>query len=171
MCIIVDTNTLPSVFDKNSDNHAAFKDVLNWVYYGKGKLVYGGTKYKNELKKYLAIILEYRKAGKAVYVNDADVDAEAQRLASLLQHPDFDDAHLVALLRVSGCRLICSLDSRAYPYFTHNMFFEGSSKKPKIYTGSRNKELLADKYIVSICLPCEKTTKNQRRKLPLTGKS
>jgi predicted nucleic acid-binding protein len=168
MCIVVDTNTLASVFDEKSANHAEFKPVFDWIKNGKGKIVYGGTKYISELAKtkYLALFTEYNRAKKAILVK-GDIDEEAIAVSAMIQHPDFDDQHLVALLRVSGCKLICSLDGRAYPYFRHSLFFNPAGKKPKIYSGIRNKDLLNDRNIAEVCESKMRTTNEQRKMLQL----
>ena len=163
MCIIIDANTLPSVFDSNAANHIEFKHVLDWINNGKGKLVYGGTKYKQELNRnYLKLFSIYSRARKAVLCNDGEVDAETKKVAAVIQHPDFDDPHLVALLRVSGCKLICSLDERAYTYFHHKSFFTPASTRPKIYKSSRNADLLCDENIAEVCRPCLKATNEEK---------
>lgn len=168
MCIIIDTNCIPSVFDVESVNHEEFDPIHNWIIFGKGKVVYGGKKYFDEIdNKYLDIFLQLRKAGKAVYVRDKDVDNEAKAISKIIQHKDFDDQHLVALLRVSGCKLICSKDKRAFPFFTHNIFFTPRSNRPKIYTCKSNQNLLSDKNIADICKPCKKTTNAQRKILTI----
>lgn len=163
MCIIIDTNCLTSVFDVDSQNHQDFAPILDWIHNGRGKIVYGGTKYSGELKKYLGIILQIRKAGKAVYIPDELVDQEEINVSSMIQHNDFDDQHLVALLRVSKCKLICSLDSRAYPYFRHTTFFNPAANKPKIYRSLGNSGLLCPNNIAEVCKPCENTTNAQRK--------
>ncbi len=68
MCIIIDTNAFAPVFDRTSQNHAEFKPVLDWIVSGKGKIVYGGTKYKLELGKaykYLKLFAEFKKINKS----------------------------------------------------------------------------------------------------------
>ena len=162
MCIIIDTNCLNEVFDTSNKHHNEFKPVFNWVYLGKGKIVYGGSKYLSEIGKYLTLFLNLNKAGKAIYVDNNKVDDEEVVVSTIIQDPDFDDQHLVALLRVSGCKLICSRDKRAYPFFRHQRFFSPANTKPKIYSSSKNKGLLKDKNIAEICKPANKTTKQQR---------
>ena len=168
MCIVIDINTLASVFDKKSANHEEFKDVFDWIVDGKGMIVYGGTKYIEELSKtkYLSLFVQFKNANKAIQVK-GNVDIETALVSELIQHPDFDDQHLVALLKVSGCKLICSQDARAYPYFQHNLFFNPASKRPKIYSSSRNKDLLTDRNIADVCKPVKPTTNEQKRMLPI----
>lgn len=167
MCLIVDTNCLSAVFDKDAVNHNEFEPVIEWIYNGRGKIVYGGTKYLGELNKYLAIYLQLRKAGKAEYVDCNLVDAEEIVVSNMIQHNNFDDQHLVALLRVSGCKIICSLDQRAYPYFRHRLFFTPAARRPKIYSSSGNSDLLCPENIADICKPCDNTTNAQKKLLGL----
>lgn len=162
MCIIIDTNTLPSVFDKRSLNHHEFEPVYNWIWEGKGQIVFGGTKYIKEIGKFMAIFSELKKANKAIYINNDKVDKKEKIVSDLIQHKDFDDQHLVGLLLESKCKLICSLDERAYPYFTSSVFFSPASKKPKIYNSKKIKKILNDHNIAQICKPCAATTNLQK---------
>ncbi|HYG16341.1 MAG TPA: hypothetical protein VEC12_11355 [Bacteroidia bacterium] len=163
MCIIIDTNTLASVFQENSVNHLQFKPVKKWVIEGKGKIIFGGTKYISELKgKYLTFFLQLKKAGKAILVDSKLVDSEEALAEKSISHPDFDDQHLIGLLRISKCKLICSSDSRAYPFFRHNIFFTPASNKPRIYSSAPNAGLLCDRNIADICKPCAPTTNLQK---------
>jgi len=155
MCIIVDTNVLSEVFDSSNQNHMDFKPVYEWIMHGKGKLVFGGSKYAKELGKYLPLFVQLKKVNKAVYLEDEIVDTEQQFLSGVISHSNFDDQHLVALLKLSGCKLICSNDRRAYPYFTHSKFFS-KNNRPKIYSSKRNIKLLTDLYIADCCKPCKK---------------
>lgn len=165
MCIIIDTNTLASVFSEDSEDHVEFKPVKDWIFNGAGKVVWGGSKYIEELKKahsYLVLINRLTSARLAVMINSEVVDKEAEYVTSLITHSDFDDQHLVGLLRTSGCKLICSKDKRAYPYFRHNLFFKPASYKPHIYSASRNASLLQARHIADICKPCSNTTNAQK---------
>ena len=163
MCIIIDINVLADVFEKKSQNHSQFKPVYDWIINGKGKIVFGGTQYLSELKpKYVAFFALLNKSGKAVSVNSKSVDSEQKIVEQIIIHPDFDDPHLVGLLRASGCKLICSLDKRAYPYFRHSLFFKPATNKPRIYSSLTNTRLLCDRHIADICKPCNPTTNQQR---------
>jgi predicted nucleic acid-binding protein len=119
MCIVIDANTFAHVFNSSSKNHHEFKPVLDWIVYGKGKIVYGGTLYKKELRnapKYFKLFLELSKSSKVVEVDMILVDKKEQEVAKLVNHPNFDDPHLIAIIIVSGCKLICSHDSKAYSF-------------------------------------------------------
>ena len=167
MCIVIDTNSLASVFEKSSANHQDFAPVLDWVKTGKGKVVYGGTRFCLELGKYLKLFKLLNSAGKAVFVDSKLVDQEEMRISGLISHADFDDQHLVALLLVSKCKIICSQDKRAFPYFRHPMLFGSKAARPRIYKSNRNSNLLSDLMIAEICKPCSPTTKAQLLALQL----
>ena len=73
MCIIIDTNALASVFDVDSSNHENFKPVYDWIFNNKGKVVYGGTKYKEELKnsyRYLKLFGQLSRIRKTIEIDD-----------------------------------------------------------------------------------------------------
>jgi len=164
MCIVIDINTLSAVFQTDSSNHKDFKPVYDWICIGKGKLVFGGTKYLKELgETYRGLFLQYRKAGKAKLVDQDKVDTEEKLASVLINHKNFDDQHIVGLLKASGCMLVCSLDTRAFPFFTHSSFFSPASRKPKIYSSKANEKLLVDKNIADFCKPCSVGTKDQRK--------
>ncbi len=156
MCIVIDTNTFASVFNAKSQDHDKFKPVLDWIIGGKGKIVYGGKKYKRELAqahKYLNLFREFDKANKIALVDDDRVDQQQTELETVIEHRNFDDPHLIAIIIVSGCRLICSTDSRAHPFFKDERLYPKHVKRPRIYSGhSSNVDLLCDENIVAVCL-------------------
>lgn len=168
MCIIIDTNCLASVFERNSKTHNQFAPVLDWIVCGKGKLIYGGTKYLNELRntcKYLKIINLLRNSGKAVLVESKLVDAEQMRIEALITDDDFDDPHLPAIVIVSKCKIICSTDTRSIKFVTQSILYPKGIDIPKYYTSIRNKDLLCDKYIHDCYKPLNKCNKNAQKSI------
>lgn len=171
MCIVIDVNTFHAVFNSESDNHETYRPVAQWIVEGKGKIVCGGESYFRELSKlskYLRFFNQLKKAGKVVFADSERVDAKEAELKLLCQDDDFDDPHIVALLIVSGCRLICSEDARSYPYLRRRQWFPKGGVIPKIYcarSADRAGSLLVDKNIADICLPCERLRKAQAAEL------
>lgn len=165
MCLIIDVNTLSKVFDKSDVNHDAYRPVLSWIIEGRGKVVCGGSKYWEELKKvnkYLRVINQLNTARKVVKLPDGDVDEMMERLKGVCTDKDFDDPHIVALAIVSKVKIVCSEDERSYPYLTNKKWYPKGQGVPKIYRRSSSrsaKEMLSDKNIADICLPCEKLKK------------
>jgi predicted nucleic acid-binding protein len=164
MCLIVDVNALSCCFDKSDLNHDQFEPVLDWVLRGRGKIVYGGSKYKSEIKKahkYLRILRSLDQAGKIVKVDDHSVDEQMSIVARANKDPDFDDPHLIAIVIVSGCRIVCTNDRRALRFLKNKDFYPGATKRPKIYTSRKNTGLLKDSNIADACRPCIRLNKEQ----------
>lgn len=156
MCIIIDTNTFASVFLHNSSDHADFKLVYEWIKNGKGKMVYGGSTYKKELSKtkYIHIFTEFSKQRKTIKIDDREVDTREEIVKSLETDADFDDAHIVAIVGVSNCRLICTKDSRAHVFIKKRKLYPKKVSIPRIYSNPKHKHLLCDSNIVNLKCVC-----------------
>ncbi len=160
MCIVIDTNAFASVFETNAEDHHEFRPILKWICEGKGKIVYGGAKYKAELwisRKYLRIFRQLQTARKTVEIVAAEIDQEQERLERALNHKNFDDPHLIAIVIVSGCKLICSKDKRAYAFIKDSSLYPKHFNRPRIYSSSSNSDLLCDQNIADCCQPAIRT--------------
>ncbi|WP_211342565.1 hypothetical protein, partial [Permianibacter aggregans] len=83
------------------------------------------------------------------------------RAAHKFKAPGFAGGYLLE----SGCKIVVSTDSRAYPYFTKPEWFGGAKKVPKIYcdkSAARAKEILANRNVAELCKPCVKPNKAER---------
>jgi predicted nucleic acid-binding protein len=170
MCIVIDTNTWASVIDTSSTDHVEFKPVHDWIFGegGKGKIVYGGTTYLNETpQKYRKLLKYFTDIGKAKGVSLEEVDFHEAELKQKIQHRDFDDPHIVAIIIVSKCKLICTNEKRAIPFFKdkEGILYPKRFNRPKIYHGALNKDLLIDKNIAKICFPCLKISKTKSKEI------
>jgi len=157
MCIVIDSCAFSSIFNREAKDHCEFLPILNWIVKDKGKMVYGGSKYKKELSKipkYLRFVGQLKRAGKVIEINGSAVDKHQSDLEAKCRHRDFDDAHIVAIVIESGCKLICTNERRAIPFFKNNDFYPKGVKKPKLYTSSNNCGLLEKKKLYAkICMP------------------
>ena len=155
MCVIVDTCCISKVFNKESKDHARFTPILSWINGRHGRLIFGGSKYKKELagmKTFLGLLVEYERQGKLVRLKDSEVDAFASWVRTSEASLDFDDEHLIGMVAVSHCRIVCTDDKRAIPYLTRKSFYEKvPMKPPKIYSQKRHGHLCAPKSIAPIC--------------------
>jgi len=129
-------------------------------------MVVGGSTYFKKLEKLNKIrklYLALRKAGKVIIVTPENkINTLEDKLSGELQHKDFDDPHIVALLIISGCRVICSNDARAYPFFQKKEWYPKGRKTPKIYCDksySKYSEILCNENLADICMPCNKLNK------------
>ena len=167
MCIVIDMNTIPCVFNETNEKHSEFKPVKDWIINGKGKMVYGGNTYLNELKKmqkYLKFINILKSARKIIDCSEKmeKIDEKEHYLTQKIDNPDFDDPHIVAILIVSGCQLVCSDDKRAYPYLTKSDWYSSAKVVPKIYSRLKNKNLLHDNNIADVCKPSQRLSKREK---------
>ena len=145
MCIVIDINTLSPVFNEECGQHKDFRPVKDWINKGQGFLIFGGSRYKKELKKayhYLRLIRQMKDAGRAIPIRDDLIDAAELEVIELTKGTDCDDQHIVALLGISRCPLFCSKDSRSYKYITDKSLFPRGMKKVRIYSSKRNQTLL-----------------------------
>jgi hypothetical protein len=153
MCLVIDPCSIPSVFNPQAQNHSDFRAILRWVTKSSGRVVYGGSKYKRELSKmtrYLGIINELARAGRVVELDGGDVDRVAASLKKKINDRRFNDEHLVAILIVSKCRVICSDDKQAYPYLKRSDLYSGTHR-PKIYRSGAHSSMCCAKNIAAIC--------------------
>lgn len=145
MSIVVDINTFPSVFDEDNDDHTDFSPVKDWIERGDGFLLYGGTKFKQELlqsHRRVRFIRLLRDAGRAFEISGEVVDAIQAIVEAKVANTGCDDPHVIALLVAARCGLLCSRDKRSYPYIKDRSLFPKGSPRVRIYTGRRNIKLL-----------------------------
>ena len=152
MCVIVDANTLSSVFKDDAKKKLQFEPVLNWVLQGKGKFIVGGSKYISELKKVrvaldFLTLLKSKTKDKVIVLDKDKVDMQQKEIETIVNDREFDDPHLPAMVRVSHCMIICSLDARSVEFVTRPDLYPRGIEVPRYYTGVHNSDLLCDKYI------------------------
>jgi len=141
MCIVIDTNTLAPVFNDRCAQHRDFRPVKTWIKKRQGILVFGGTRYKEELKKaghrYLKLVRTMKTAGQAVAICDEAVDRQHKWVKGRTKGTDCDDQHIIALLGASRCPLVCSADRRSHKHLKNRCLYP-DGMKVKIYSSSRN---------------------------------
>ena len=109
MCLIVDASLAAAVFA--SPPQPDFVPVLDWVEKRDGCIVYGG-RLAGELmriekaRRYLRTLLQ---AGRALRFQDDSVETEQAAVVGTGLCRS-NDAHVVALARVSGARTLCTRD-------------------------------------------------------------
>jgi hypothetical protein len=156
MCIVIDANCFGCVFNPNVPGHERFVPVYNWVMQGwGGRLIYGGTKYKEEVSfdrgKYLGILVELERKGRLLPIQDAVVDEFAASVKSKVNDGDFDDEHIVALVAISRCCVVCTDDKRSFPFLRRADLYPKGVKPPKIYQYKRHAKLCGAEHVAKIC--------------------
>jgi hypothetical protein len=157
MCLVIDTCCFALVFDSSIKQHAKFIPVLKWITEGKGRMIYGGTKYNIELgrtTKALGIVSELSRKRRTIQIPNASVDPIAAALKARFPEPAFDDEHIIALVIASRCCVVCTNDNPAISYLKRLDVFSDyrDVERPKIYRGHKSHmKLCCDKHIVGIC--------------------
>lgn len=153
MCALIDASVLSKVFNPGDAEHEPFKALMVWVTEGNGAIVYGGSTYKKQLGtgRYLKLFHELRVAQRAFLVDGDAVDRRENVLKGIVHNKDFDDAHLLAIIAISKCCLLCTGDVRLRPYFRRKDLYPDGVKIPKIYTKSQGRKHCSDSSVVGAC--------------------
>jgi len=157
MCFVLDANSFHCLFSPGSKGYANFSPLRDWLFnHPRTSLVIGGKTYRNELDKFnsydhVKLLGELNRARKWSEIVDDVVDAEEQRITALVNHPNFNDAHIVAIFCASGCLVLASHDKRADKFIKMRELYKRGQKPPSIYRYSKNhKNLLVDANIVRL---------------------
>lgn len=153
MCVIIDVNCIGKVFDQKNAEYQRFQPVHLWVMTGDGSVIYGGTKYLKELGegKYLNLFTELLKVRRAIKINSESVDKRAVQLKIRVPDDAFDDEHIVALVGISRCCVVCTDDVNSLPYLKRRDLYPSGVKVPKIYRSIEDKKLCSSRLMSEIC--------------------
>ena len=124
MCAIVDTCSIGSVFNRKAQFHNEYAPLLSWIESAQGRIVFGGKKYLREIKDmefFKRLLQDYARQGKLVRLDDAAVDKYASQAKAKIRTARFNDEHIVAMVAVSGCRVVCTDDDEAIPYYNRKV--------------------------------------------------
>ncbi len=167
MAIIIDTNCLSRVFNRKNKEFPEFEPVFNWIIDGNGFIVYGGSKYMDELKKsnkYLSLFANLNTLKKTFMCKETEsIDRLTEYYKEKFGDEDFDDPHLPAIVLVTKCHLICSKDIRSFKYIKCSKMYSKRFKIPQIYYCKNNANLLNDSNIDNR-LKCFKVKLNKKDK-------
>jgi len=109
----------------------------------KGSLVYGGKLLREYMKnnQVRRAIATLDRAGRARRIPDESVDNEADRLRRS-NYCVSDDAHIIALARVSNVRLLCSHDHDLHRDFTSKILLD--KPRGKVYQYAVHQRLIGE---------------------------
>ena len=150
---MIDVNTLSKVFDSSNSEHARFKPVATWVTVGAGSVIWGGSAYIRELGngRYLRFFGELTKANRAVRMDTLAVDDRARKLKARVPEREFDDPHIVALVGIARCCLVCTDDTKSLPYLRRRDLYPDGVRVPRIYRSLSDAKHCSNRLIVSAC--------------------
>lgn len=139
MCIILDANRFSEAL--SNPPHSDYQPVIDWLFSGAGRLVYGGRKYKRELDNHgtaRRAFAQLKKAGRIRTVPDREVDAEETALSGRCAS---DDEHVVAIARLARVALVCTEDTLLMQDVKNKMLVD--SPRGHVYRSAKHKPLLA----------------------------
>ena len=115
MCAIVDTSARDEIFRIHVPGAAdAAAKFFEWLHFGDGQIVVGGTKLRTELfgstkRGKQRVFEELKRRGAVREVKDEEVDAREDVLRNVTEFQS-NDHHIIALAQISGARLLCAND-------------------------------------------------------------
>jgi hypothetical protein len=145
MCVIVDANVAHAVFESVDD--PKFGPVQQKIFAKRGRrslvVVYGG-KLRDEYRRRprtMERILELDRAGKAMLVPSDKLNTAASNIvrSGLCRS---DDPHIIALARLSGARVLCSLDKDLHRDFTNSQLVD--DPRGRVYQRREHVHLLRE---------------------------
>lgn len=125
MCVIVDMNVAARVFLKDGDPD--FGNVKRAILSGKLPVVHGGQLTREYLEHWnvAQFVVELDRAGLSFRVPDQLVASEIDGIA---RNCISNDAHILALARASGARLLCSEDKKLHEDFGNSALIRPKGK-------------------------------------------
>lgn len=136
MCAILDNNVRHEVFGDRDTQTPAGKYFLDWVERYPGRLVIGGE-LRRELSEYARFLTWMRTATRRNVIRNID-DKRVNDETRILQEQCVcrsNDAHVLALARVSGARLLFTNDVKLQGDFKNSHIVGGTTGR--IYTTRR----------------------------------
>lgn len=149
MCLIIDANLAHEILKQPTPTK--FLPLFNWLTQQTGGMVVIGGKLTEELyqtesvKRFLVML---NRQGRARVIPKEAVEKEVAGITALCVS---NDAHVVALARVSGARLLCSHDTALHQDFINQQLIH--NPPGHIYQNESHKHLLAKCGHTSACPP------------------
>ena len=170
MCTVIDADTFSYFCNPDSAMYSDFQPVRDWIENSNRKIVYGGMDYRNHLsnhKKFLGYLMEQSRKGKIERLNNYEVDRVTDAIKANYTRADFNDHHIVAIVLLSRCKLVCSRDNGLKNLIDICYSSSGSTiiksqlrirnlRKPSIYRGRGSVATIRSRSS-SNCGPCSHT--------------
>ena len=160
MCVVIDADTFSEISDESNKD---FKPLRNWISQEGHTVIHGGSEYKEHLKnhgKFRGYLKDLWRAGSTQKLNDEEIDNTEVFLQTNFVKAKYNDHHIVAILLVSGCKVVSSHDQGLHELIKDCWSSGGKMKiedvtilldnRPVIYQYQSHKVLL-DRRSVSHC--------------------
>lgn len=134
MCAIVDANVRHEVFGESQSQAGKF--FLDWLLQGsnRAKLAVGGKLWEelNSHRRFQLVFADLLRRSKVMRCDEAAINAEITPVSEICRS---DDAHILALARVSGARLLYSNDRDLQRDFRNSRII--NAPRGRVYTTAR----------------------------------
>lgn len=139
MCLIVDANAGADI--ANSDPEAG--PILEWLDSGAGTIAIGGH-LSDELSRHGRLwkkLIEYNRSGACKVYSKDKIEGQYSEIEG--KQMESNDIHILALARVSGCRLLFSRDHALSKDFRNRRIIpRRDGHTGRIYRDRRDRDLL-----------------------------
>jgi hypothetical protein len=155
MCALIDANCLSKVFDPTNSEHANYLPVWKWINEARGaRMIYGGSTYLKglgRLRRILGLVVELRRKNRVVVLSTADVDTIEHEIINTIGSSGHEDEHLVAIVIVSGCRVVVTGDDAAIQLLKRTELYQGrEAKVPRIYQRTEHEHLCCEDNVITV---------------------
>ncbi len=168
MCTVIDADTFAYFCNKDSELYNDFQPVRDWIENSRCKIVYGGTKYGKHLRdnpRFRSYLAEHEHKGKIKRLCRAEVDSATSIIKGNFSGIDFNDHHIVALVLITRCKLVCSRDNGLKNLIDICYSSSGSTiiksqlrirnlRKPSIYRSRGSAATIRSRTSTDNCGPC-----------------
>ena len=171
MCTVIDADTFSYFYNPDSAKYSDFQPVRDWIENSSCKIVHGGTDYANHLdnnQRFLGYLMEQWHKGKTKELCRAEVDRVTSVIRGNFSGINFNDHHIVAIVLLSRCKLVCSIDNGLKNLI--DSCYSGSGRatikrqlqirkfrKPNIYSGGGSAATIRRRTFSDNCGPCSHT--------------
>ena len=112
--------------------------------------------------RFLTVVGNYERQNRLVKLPKERVDSLMHEIKRKHVHKDFDDPHLVAMVIISKCRVVCTNDDRAVPFLTDKRLYPRRFKLPHIFKNEGSASLCCNENIVPVCRGGQKPRRHRR---------
>jgi len=146
MCMIVDANVAADLCRSELSPHT--QPVVDWIEKRGRQIVHGGrlTEELTVNRRVSRWLRSLSQAGRAIQVSAVSVAAEITKVQESAQCVS-NDAHIIALARVSGARLLYSHDQDLHSDFTNPALL--NQPRGSVYQNAAHRHLLS----TAVCQP------------------
>ncbi|MCJ7720319.1 MAG: hypothetical protein MUO36_02505 [Candidatus Hadarchaeum sp.] len=155
MGIVIDADCFHALFNERNKLHSKFKPVRSLIEEGRLVMVYGGAMYLKQMEdaRVTDAVANWWRIGRAKRVCHKSVDENERGLINSIGYHrtkkgKFNDHHLIAIVIVSKCRLVCTKERDNNDHLTRRQHYPRGCHVPFLFTNRTNPRLLSRKGVM-----------------------